>query len=134
MKRHQVRSIGLEVPVHTAFSLIADENRLPEWTSAFAAVENGKAILRTPRGEVEIGLRVEASRERGTVDWEMRFPDGASERAFSRLVPVGENGSVFSFVLLEPGSALEDLEGVLDAQSKTLAEELQRLKRLLEDG
>ncbi len=134
MKQHQVRSIGLEVPLQTAFSLIADEKRLPEWTSAFAAVENGKALLRTPRGEVEIDLLVEASPDRGTVDWEMRFPDGASERAFSRLVPVGDNGSVFSFVLIEPGSALESLEGVLDSQSKILAEELQRLKRLLEDG
>ncbi len=134
MKHHRVRSIGLEVPVDKAFSLIAKEKRLPEWTNAFAAVENGKALLRTPRGEVEIGLRVEASRERGTIDWEMRFPDGAVERAFSRLVPVGDNGCVFSFVLLEPGSALENLEGVLDSQSKILAEELQRLKRLLEDG
>jgi hypothetical protein len=89
--------------------------------------------MRTPRGEVEIELIVHASPAQGTVDWEMRFPDGTVEWAYSRLVSAGRERSIFSFVLLAPAALLENLEGMLEAQAAILTEELRRLKRLVED-
>ena len=82
-----------------------------------------------------IDLEVEASPERGTVDWRMTFPDRSVATAFSRVVELDGDRCVFSFVLTPPPVPLEQLEGALDAQSRTLAEELRKLKAILEhDG
>lgn len=133
MTTHTVQSIAIDVSTEEAFRVVADPGQLPRWTNAFAEVQDGKATLRTPRGEVTIGLQVHASRDRGTVDWEMLFPDGSTQTAYSRLVPAGASRSLFSFVLLAPETALEALEGGLEEQSAILAEELRKLKRLLEE-
>lgn len=132
MKTFDVQGIELRVPRAQAFAYIADPARLPAWTSAFASVADGRALLRTPAGEVEIGLGVDASAEHGTVDWRMSFPDGSVASAYSRLVETGSDACVFSFVLTPPPVPLEQLEGALEAQSRTLAEELRTLKRVLE--
>lgn len=134
MKTFDVQGIELRVARDRAFAYIADPVRLPAWTSAFATVAGGRAVLRTPSGEVEIGLAVAASAERGTVDWRMTFPDGSVANAYSRLVDNGRDACVFSFVLTAPPVPLARLEGALEAQSRTLAEELRSLKRLLERG
>lgn len=134
MKTFDVQGIELRVPRDRAFAYIADPARLPAWTSAFASVAAGRALLRTPSGEVEIGLGVAASSEHGTVDWRMTFPDASVANAYSRLVESGGGVCVFSFVLTPPPVPLEQLEGALEAQSRTLAEELRKLKRLLERG
>lgn len=62
----------------------------------------------------------------------MTFPDGQVARAWSRLVPHGEGGVIYIFVLPAPPVPLEQLEGALAEQSKTLATELAMLTRLLE--
>jgi hypothetical protein len=134
MKTFDVQGIDLRVPRDRAFAYIADPARLPAWTSAFASVAGGRAVLRTPSGEVEIALGVDASPDRGTVDWHMTFPDGSVASAYSRLVRTGREACVFSFVLTPPPVPLEQLEGALEAQSRTLAEELRKLKGLLERG
>ena len=113
---------------------MADASRSPEWTEAFASVDGDRALMRTPQGEVEIGLEVLADAERGTVDWRMTFPDGTTETAYSRAVPTHDDRTVFTFVLLPPGAILDELEGGLELQSATLAGELRRLKELLENG
>jgi hypothetical protein len=94
-------------------------------------VQNGGALLRTPRGEVEIQLAVNAHASAGTVDWKMSFPDGSVAMAYSRLVPSGGERCIYSFVLMPPPVPLEQLEGALAAQSRTLAEELGTLSRIL---
>ena len=132
MKSYDVQSIDLQVPRERAFAFIADPRQLPLWTSAFAAVADGRAQMRTPRGEVEVGLDVRSSAEHGTVDWRMTFPDGTLATAFSRVVEVDRERCIFSFVLMPPPVPLEELEGALDAQSRTLAEELINLKRRVE--
>lgn len=131
MKTFDVQSIELQVPSERAFAYLADPARLPEWASAFARVRDGRALLRTPQGEMEIELDVEAHDAAGTVDWRMRFPDGSVARAFSRLVPGGAASCIYSFVLMAPPVPLEQLEGALEAQSRTLAEELGTLRRIL---
>ena len=135
MKSFDVQGIDLDVPRSKAFAFIADPAQLPNWTNAFASVTDGQAVMRTPDGEVAIDLSVQASAEHGTIDWRMTFPDGSVASAFSRVVQIGGDRCILSFLLTPPPVPLEELEGALDAQSRTLTEELHRLKDLLEhDG
>ena len=133
MKNFDVQGIALNVPRSKAWAFIADPAQLPRWTKAFAAVTPGRAVMRTPRGEVLTDLEVEASPEHGTIDWRMTFPDQSVATAFSRVVAVDPDRCIFSFVLTPPPIPLEELEGALEAQSRTLAEELVKLKGLLEN-
>ncbi|HEX7926682.1 MAG TPA: SRPBCC family protein, partial [bacterium] len=100
--------------------------------NAFKRVEEGRALLQTPAGACEIGLRVDAARAQGTIDWIMTFPDGAVDRACSRLTDLGNGTCAYTFTLLPPKVQLEQLEGTLDLQAKTLAQELAHLQRVLE--
>lgn len=130
MQDFDVQIVELEAPFAQAFRYLADPATLPEWTHAFRSVSGGRATLATPRGAVDIGLQVSASREAGTVDWTMTFPDGSVGRAFSRLLDMGAR-SLYSFVLLAPPVPLEQVEGALAEQSRTLREELKALQQRL---
>lgn len=134
MKGYDLQGIELNVPRDRAFALIADPNQLPRWTHAFASVSDGRAVMRTPNGEVEIELTVQAAQEQGTVDWVMTFADGSVASAFSRVIELGKGRSVFSFVLTPPPVPLEELEGALEEQSRMLTEEMHNLKHILENG
>ena len=133
MKNFDVQGIELKVPAAQAIAFIADPKQLPRWTHAFASVDDGRAVLRTPAGQVEIGLEVLSSIEAGTIDWRMTFPDGSLALAYSRVVGLDRESCAFTFVLTPPPVPLEQLEGALLAQSKTLAEELLALKGILEN-
>jgi hypothetical protein len=131
MTTFAVQTIEMKVSFEKAFIYIADPENLPKWTQAFRSVSAGKALLKTPIGAVDIKLVVDASREQGTIDWIMTFPDGSIARAHSRLIEVGEDRCLYSFVLLAPPVSREELEGVLDQQSRILREELSRLDLIL---
>jgi hypothetical protein len=133
MRDFEVQTVEIAAPFDAAFAYIADPGRLPEWTHAFRSVKNGQASLATPKGAVDVGLEVRASREAGTVDWFMTFPDGSVGRAFSRLVDRGRR-LLYSFVLLAPPVPLERVEGALAQQSRTLRDELAKLQAILERG
>ena len=132
MRRYDIQHIELAVPARRAFGVIADPGRLPDWTEAFAAADDSSATMRTPDGEVRVGLSVDASPDAGTVDWTMRFPDGSIGHAHSRVVELASDRCVYAFVLHAPTAGLEAIEGALEAQSTTLTRELQRLKGLVE--
>lgn len=132
MKKFDVQGIDLNIPQSKALAFIADSAQLPRWTNAFASVTPGRAVMRTPSGEVMIDLAVETSPEHGTVDWRMTFPDRSVATAFSRVVKMDRDRCIFSFVLTPPPVPLEQLEGALEAQSRTLTEELKKLKEILE--
>ncbi len=132
MNMFNVQGIHLQTTEQQAFSYIADPSHLPQWTHAFASANNDKAVLRTPTGEIEIGLDVKASLEQGTIDWLMKFPDGSVAAAYSRVVALDSKSCVYTFVLTPPPLPLEQLEGALEAQASTLSKELQNLKELLE--
>ncbi len=134
MTHFDTQGIALDVPRDTAFACIADRNRLPDWTEAFAEVDGRRAVLRTPRGEVTIDLDVIASAGQGTIDWRMAFPDGSVANAYSRLVELDTERCVYTFILTPPPGPLAQLEGALPAQSETLRGELARLKEILEHG
>jgi hypothetical protein len=132
MRSFNVQGIDLNVPRSEAFAFVADPAQLPRWTNAFASVTAGQAVMRTPGGKVMIDLDVQASAEHGTVDWRMTFPDRSVATAFSRIVEMDPDRCIFSFVLTPPPVPLEQLEGALEAQSRTLGEELRTLKEILE--
>jgi len=131
MRDFDVQTIEIAGPFGAAFEYIADARNLPEWTHAFRSVSERRAVLATPKGSVEVDLEVRASQEHGTVDWFMMFPDGSVARAFSRLVRLGEDRTVYSFLLLAPPVPLESVEGALAEQVQVLREELATLQRKL---
>lgn len=129
-----VQNIALAVPAAHAHAYLADPGNLPKWTNAFAQAEaSGNALLRTPQGEVPIKLEVQSDVGMGIVDWYMTFPDGSLATAHSRIVALGEEACAYSFLLTPPPVPLEALEGALEQQTSILAEELQKLKAILED-
>jgi hypothetical protein len=133
MRTFDVQNIELDVPAADAFLYLANPDTLPEWTHAFRSVDGQTATMMTPRGAVQVGLRVDASEAHGTIDWTMTFPDGATARASSRLIPHGRR-SIYTFVLEAPPLPLEELEGALAEQSRILADELATLARRLNQG
>ncbi len=74
METFRVESVRLETTFERAFEYVAEPANLLAWTHAFKAVQNGRAILTTPAGSVEVGLKVKSSRSEGTIDWHMTFP------------------------------------------------------------
>lgn len=128
MKNFDVQSIGLPVSAHAAFDYISQPANLPKWTNAFSRADVASADLVTPEGEVAIKLKTVTSRDTGSVDWLMTFPDGSSGAAYSRITPNGDSTCIYSFVLMAPPVPLEALEGALEAQKEILRSELENLK------
>lgn len=131
MKTFDAQNIEIRAPVGKVFDYVAKAKNLPAWTNAFKNTAPGRATLQTPNGIVEIGLEVNASRERCTIDWVLTFPDGTEAKAYSRVIPLGADRSVYSFVLLPPPVPLEKLEGALEEQSGILREELAKLASII---
>src|SRR5262245_43439240 len=131
MKTFDVRTVEINAPFDHVFEYIADARKLPEWTNAFKSVSNGRAVMETPNGSVEVKLAVHASRSQGTIDWTMTFPEGSVARAYSRVVATDSERSLYSFILMAPPVPLERLEGALEAQSQILREELRKLGAIL---
>jgi hypothetical protein len=132
MKTFDVQSIAIAAAPDRVFDFLADPANLPRWAEAFKRADAHSARMETPEGVVDIALRTDVRADAGTVDWTMQFPDGAIANAYSRVTPDGKDGSIYSFVLMAPPIPLEALEGALDAQRRTLAGELIRLKAVLE--
>jgi hypothetical protein len=130
MRDFDVQTIEIDAPCDAAFKYISDPRTLPEWTHAFRSVSSGRATMVTPRGSLEVGLRVASSRVAGTIDWIMTFPDGSVGRAYSRLIDLGHR-TLYSFVLMAPPVPLEQLEGALEEQASALREELAALQKKL---
>ncbi|MBO0334881.1 hypothetical protein J0X12_14735 [Sneathiella sp. CAU 1612] len=132
MKTHDVQSVGIARPFKEVFDYVAEPMNLVEWTNAFARADHQSAELVTPQGNVPIELITRTDSACGTVDWEMRFPDGSIGTAYSRVTPDSDENSIFSFLLMAPPVPLEILEGALAEQMKTLEKELLALKERLE--
>ena len=127
MKFAQTRSIAIAAPPSAVIEVIGDGNRLPEWAPAFARsarAEEDCWLIDT--GGTEVRIRLKTSVESGTVD----ILSAEDERigAFGRVIP-NTKGSEFLFTLLfEEGTD----QGTVDAQMKTVEEELETVRRLSE--
>lgn len=131
MRAHEVRSIEVIAPYERVFAFIADPQNLPRWAHAFEKVDGASASMRTPNGTAEVALSVRASEQHGTIDWEMVFPDGSVATAMSRVTRAPHERVVYTFVLNAPPLPLEQIEGALSQQVRTLELELARLGELL---
>ena len=131
-KIHDVQSIEIDKPASAVFAFVAKPKNLTVWTNAFKKADGSSAVLETPAGATPIKLKTIKSEAARTVDWRMTFPDGSVGEAFSRVTPLGDDRSVYSFVLMPPPVPLEMLEGALQQQMATLAEELKSLKTVME--
>ena len=134
MRMFDVQGIEIMAPCRKVFEFVKQPTNLPQWAHAFVSAGEDRARLETPRGAVDIGLRVSADAETGVVDWRLVFPDGGIGIAQSRVTETTRGTSIFSFVLHAPPVALELVEGALEAQKATLRSELAALKTLLEQG
>ena len=119
-----------------AIKVLRKDARLREWYKRIKRRRGSTiarvAVMRTPQGRVEVGLETLASPDQGTIDWRITFPDGSVARAYSRVVELDPGRCAYTFVLMAPPVPLQDLEGALEVQSKTLARELVTLKGILE--
>lgn len=130
-----VKNTAIKVPFEQAYAYIANAQNLPQWTNAFASVESdGQALMTTEQGQVPIKLEVVGDKSQGTIDWKMTFPDNLEAIAHSRVVPLSEESSAYSFLLTPPPAPLEMLEVALAQQAKTLEQELITLKNILENA
>jgi hypothetical protein len=134
MDAFRVESVRIKAAFDRVFEYIAAAQNLPEWTHAFKSVHNGKALMATPAGQIEVNLKVNSSRSEGTIDWYIRFPDGNEATAYSRLVPESSESCVYSFVLLAPPIPLAQLEGALNQQVEILREELKKLNQVFDSA
>jgi len=132
MHTFDVQGIEIRAPRWAVFDFVRDPHNLPKWTHAFQQADDKRANLKTSTGTVAINLRTFSNKDAGTIDWELRFADGAIGVAQSRVTETARGTCIYSFVLHAPPVPLEQLEGALDAQRMTLREELTELKRLLE--
>ena len=132
MRTFDVQGIEIQASCAAVFAFIRDPRNLPKWTHAFRRADDESAALATANGSVEIGLSTQTDEGTGTVDWELRFPDGSAGIAQSRVTQTPRGSAIYSFVLHAPPVPLEQLEGALDEQRVTLQRELAQLKRILE--
>ena len=134
MKKFDLQGVEILANYREAFNFISKPQNLTKWTQAFKSADDTTAELQTPQGVATIKLKTSLSESTGTIDWHMEFADGSKGSAFSRLLELEQGLVLYSFTLLAPPVPLEILEGTLMQQSKTLAQELQNLKKMLEKG
>lgn len=133
-KNFDVQSIGINANPDKVFDFVADQKNDVKWALGFSEVTGDSAIMETPNGKMKVGLKTISDPTFRTVDTIMTMPDGSIAKAFSRVTE-NDNGksSVYTFILMAPPVPLEELEGTLEEQKKQLAEELQLLKKILEN-
>ena len=132
MRMFDVQGIEITAPRRKVFEFLREPANLPRWAHAFASAGNGRARLETPAGAMEVGLEITADVDTGVVDWRLAFPDGSIGLAQSRVTETTRATCIYSFVLHAPPVALEQVEGVLDAQRAQLQSELATLKSLMD--
>ena len=134
MKLFDVQGIEIAATADTVFGFVREPKNLPRWAKAFKEVgDDGRALLETPSGSVEVRLRTDVNPAARTVDWRLEFPDRSVALAQSRVTDTSSRaGCIYSFILHAPPVPLEQIEGALEQQSLTLREELAKLKALME--
>ena len=132
MQHFDVQAVEIDAAPASVFAFVRQPRNLSKWARAFASADERRARLRTPAGTVDIELETVANEAAGTVDWRMTFPDRAIGIAQSRVTETVRGTCIYSFVLHAPPVPLEQLEGALEEQKKTLGTELADLKKLVE--
>jgi hypothetical protein len=132
MQLFDVQAIEIAAPAERVFQFVRQPANLPRWAHGFATADEHRARMKTPAGTMDIALTTTAEPAARTVDWRLGFPDGTVALAQSRVTETTRGTSIYGFVLHAPPVPLEQLEGALDNQRRTLRSELATLKQLME--
>ena len=132
MQMFDVQGIEIAASPQAVFEFVRRPANLPRWAHAFETADDHRACLKAAEGVVEIELTTAVDPASRTVDWRLEFPDGNVALAQSRVTPTTRGTSIYSFVLHAPPVPLEQIEGALDAQRRTLRTELATLKQVIE--
>lgn len=130
---YDVQHVNIKATPDTVYNFVAEPTNVPKWAIGFSEVNGETALMESPMGKMQIGLKMLCNPETRTVDTIMTMPDGSIGKAFSRVTE-NDNGdsAIFSFVLMAPPVPLQEIEGALAQQKKQLAKELLVLKEILE--
>jgi hypothetical protein len=127
--RADTRTVSIEAPAHQVVAFLEDPMNLPRWAVGFAkAVRQTASGWIVQTGATEMGVRIDADPQRGTVDFWMSPAPGVEVLAPSRVVPRG-SGSEFIFTQFQ-GPGMSDQ--TFASSVETLKHELIVLKALLE--
>lgn len=119
----------IERPWRAVADFVADPGNLPAWAHGLGSgVERrgGRWTAETPAGRVEV--RFVPPNAYGVADHEVELPSGEVVRVPLRVLPHGEGAEVVLTVQRLPGMT----DHRLAADAATVADDLARLKRVLE--
>ena len=130
MKSHghaETRSISIAAQPEIVLDLVSNPRRLPDWAPAFAsAVEPDDQDWRIDSGGSQLRIRVQVSRDHGTVD--LLRPGDPSRGARMRVLN-NESGSECVFTLIFPVGATKD---AIARQMRIVEGELRTVRDLCE--
>jgi len=133
--RAAVASVEIKAAAEAVFKAVSDPLLLPRWAEPIkAAREKGGRIeldYRRPDRLVTCAAEVRADERSLTVDWIIHLPQ-ETVKAYSRVVPLQERRSAFVFVLAS--SPMSEAQAAAEAEQagKNVAQDMERLKSLLE--
>lgn len=123
------QTVSIEAAPSKVLDLVADPMNLPRWAVGFARAvrpDGDRWIVSTGGGE--IGLRIQADRTAGTVDFHLESAPGVEGLAASRVIPRGMKTEFVFTQFQSPGMPDEAFQASVEA----LGHELQVLKALAE--
>jgi hypothetical protein len=127
--RSETRTISIHAAPHTVVDFLADARNLPRWAVGFArAVRDHDGGWLVTTGQGEVGLRIEAERSSGVVDFFMSPAPGVEVLVSSRVVPNG-TGSEYVFTQFQSPGMPDD---VFAKNVRAVEHELTVLRALLE--
>jgi hypothetical protein len=123
------QAISIEAPPSHVWGLVADPLNLPRWAVGFARAvrrHGDRWVVTTASGEM--GLRIQADREAGTVDFHLEPAPGIEALAASRVIPRGMKSELVFTQFQSPGMPDDAFRASIEA----LGHELKVLKALAE--
>jgi hypothetical protein len=126
-------SVWVEAAPDVVYAIAADPGQLPRWASGLAEGALRQTadgwVADSPMGEVVIEFA--PTNEFGVLDHVVRMPSGEAVYNPMRVVPAGEDELRCEVVFtLRKRAGMTDSE--FDADAATVAEDLERLRRLAE--
>jgi hypothetical protein len=127
--RANTQAVSIETAPRRVVEFLKDPQNLPKWAVGFAKAvrrDDNRWVVSTASGEM--GIRIEADRDSGVVDFWMSPSPGIEALAASRVVPRGEKTEYVFTQFQDPGMTDE----AFAMSIKAVAHELTVLKALLE--
>jgi hypothetical protein len=126
-------SVWVEAAPDVVYAIAADPGQLPRWASGLAEGALRQTadgwVADSPMGEVVIEFA--PTNEFGVLDHVVRMPSGEAVYNPMRVVPAGEDERRCELVFtLRKRAGMTDAE--FEADASTVAEDLERLRRLAE--